>query len=39
MRLTQFVISQGELESELWCIDGAILRAHRCAARGAKKRP
>jgi transposase len=36
-RLTQFVISQGELKSDLWCIDGTILRAHRCAAGGAKK--
>lgn len=36
-RLTQFVISNGELDSELWCIDGTILRAHRCAAGGAKK--
>jgi transposase len=36
-RLTQFVISNGELDSELWCVDGTILRAHRCAAGGAKK--
>ena len=36
-RLTQLVISNGELDGELWCIDGTILRAHRCAAGGAKK--
>ena len=36
-RLTQSMISNGELDNELWCIDGTILRAHRCAAGGAKK--
>jgi transposase len=36
-RLTQFVIDKGELAGDFWCIDGTILRAHRCAAGGAKK--
>ncbi len=36
-RLTQFVIETGQLDGELWCVDGTILRAHRCAAGGAKK--
>lgn len=36
-RLTQFAIDKGDVDSELWCIDGTILRAHRCAAGGAKK--
>jgi hypothetical protein len=25
------------LNEDLWCIDGTIMRAHRCAAGGAKK--
>lgn len=29
---------QTELDSELWCIDGTIVRAARCAAGGGKKK-
>lgn len=36
-RLTQFVIDGGYISEDLWCVDGTILRAHRCAAGGAKK--
>jgi transposase len=36
-RLTQLAIDKGEVDSKLWCIDGSIVRAHRCAAGGAKK--
>ena len=36
-RLTQTVVEDGGLSSELWCIDGTIVRAHRCAAGGGKK--
>lgn len=36
-RLTQYAIDRGELNEDLWCIDGTIMRAHRCAAGGAKK--
>jgi transposase len=36
-RLTQNVVDDGRLSSELWCIDGTIVRAHRCAAGGGKK--
>ena len=36
-RLTRFVIENGELAEDLWCVDGTILRAHRCAAGGGKK--
>ena len=35
--LTRFVIENGELAEDLWCVDGTILRAHRCAAGGGKK--
>lgn len=27
----------GEIDQELWCIDGTVTRAHRCAAGGGKK--
>lgn len=37
-RLTQSVIAKGGLSSQLWCIDGTVIRAHRCAAGGGKKR-
>lgn len=36
-RLTQLVIDRGGLAKDLWCVDGTILRAHRCAAGGGKK--
>lgn len=36
-RLTQLVIDQGGVAEDLWCVDGTILRAHRCAAGGGKK--
>jgi transposase len=36
-RLTRVVADAGGLSSELWCIDGTIVRAHRCAAGGGKK--
>lgn len=36
-RLTQLVIDEGGLAEDIWCIDGTVLRAHRCAAGGGKK--
>lgn len=36
-RLTRFMIESGGLAEDLWCVDGTILRAHRCAAGGGKK--
>jgi transposase len=36
-RLRAARIEAGELDSELWCIDGTIVRAARCAAGGGKK--
>lgn len=27
----------GVMDQELWCIDGTVIRAHRCAAGGSKK--
>jgi transposase len=27
----------GEIDGDLWCIDGTIVRAHRCAGGGGKK--
>lgn len=36
-RLQINIIEAGALDSELWCIDGTMVRAHRCAAGGGKK--
>ena len=30
-------MQNGELNHELWCIDGSVMRAARCAAGGGKK--
>jgi transposase len=32
------VIDDGRIDGKLWCIDGTIVRAHRCAGGGGKKR-
>lgn len=36
-RLRGQAIDAGEIDGQLWCIDGTIIRAHRCAAGGGKK--
>lgn len=36
-RLQASVIDEGHLDRKLWCIDGTIVRAHRCAGGGGKK--
>ena len=36
-RLQVNVIESGAIDSKLWCIDGTIVRAHRCAGGGGKK--
>ena len=36
-RLQTAQIDIGAIDEELWCIDGTIVRAHRCAAGGGKK--
>jgi transposase len=36
-RLPANMIDAGELDGQLWCIDGTIVRAHRCAGGGGKK--
>ena len=36
-RLRAIQIDAGEIDEELWCIDGTIVRAARCAAGGGKK--
>jgi transposase len=30
-------IESGEIDQELWCVDGTVVRAARCAAGGGKK--
>jgi transposase len=37
-RLRAARIDAGALDGELWCIDGTVVRAARCAAGGAKKK-
>jgi transposase len=36
-RLQASFLDAGTIDNELWCIDGTIVRAHRCAAGGGKK--
>ena len=36
-RLLQRVVDEHGLDTELWCVDGSIMRAARCAAGGGKK--
>lgn len=36
-RLLSRFVDDGEIDSELWCIDGTVVRAARCAAGGGKK--
>lgn len=37
-KLQASFIELGEIDNELWCIDGTIVRAARCAGGGGKKR-
>lgn len=36
-RLQAAQVDIGAIDEELWCIDGTIVRAHRCAAGGGKR--
>ena len=36
-RLQASFIDRGQIDNKIWCIDGTIIRAHRCAAGGGKK--
>lgn len=36
-RLRSACIDAGQIDQRLWCLDGTIVRAHRCAAGGGKK--
>jgi transposase len=36
-RLQAAFMAVGAIDDELWCIDGTIVRAHRCAGGGGKK--
>jgi transposase len=36
-RLRGEMIDIGAIDGEMWCIDGTIVRAHRCAGGGGKK--
>ena len=36
-RLQAVHVDVGMIDEQLWCVDGSIVRAHRCAAGGGKK--
>jgi transposase len=36
-RLRTHFIDAGEIDDQLWCVDGTIVRAARCAGGGGKK--
>ena len=36
-RLRAAHVDTKQIDEELWCIDGSVVRAHRCAAGGGKK--
>lgn len=36
-RLRTSFIDAGLIDPQLWCVDGTMVRAHRCAAGGGKK--
>ena len=36
-RMRSACVDAGDVDAELWCIDGSIVRAARCAAGGGKK--
>lgn len=36
-RLRSARVDAGKIDQKLWCVDGTIVRAHRCAAGGGKK--
>jgi transposase len=36
-RLRAAQVDIGAIDEDLWCVDGTIVRAHRCAGGGAKK--
>ena len=36
-RLQAAAVDRGEIGEELWCIDGTVIRAARCAGGGGKK--
>jgi len=36
-RLRSSMVDLGEMDEELWCVDGTIVRAARCASGGGKR--
>jgi len=36
-RLQSARIDAGKIDQKLWCVDGTVVRAHRCAGGGGKK--
>ena len=38
LTILQRLQGDAELDGELWCVDGTVVRAHKCASGGGKKR-
>jgi len=38
LTILQRLQGDAELDDELWCVDGTVVRAHKCASGGGKKR-
>lgn len=36
-RMRSACVDAGDVDTELWCVDGSVVRAARCAAGGGKK--
>lgn len=36
-RLRSACVDAGDIDTDLWCVDGSVVRAARCAAGGGKK--
>ena len=38
LTILQQLQGDAEIDSEFWCVDGTVVRAHKCASGGGKKR-
>jgi transposase len=38
LKILQRPQGEAQIDDELWCVDGTVVRAHKCASGGGKKR-
>ena len=38
LKILQRLQGEAQIDDELWCVDGTVVRAHKCASGGGKKR-